>query len=396
MPRSLLILTILAVAVGAAEQQPPGLQVLISQTRKPEKKDKERLGFDRIDRKAVLGNLKIRYAGFVKPDEDDKPIQQKYGDHFFGCDFGRYRGNGGWNLWDFLQVTVRGPDGKNHAIMGRERALGFARMQEGARGILDALWELPRGADGRSPGVLGVRLVKYPQEEKWFYLEVWLDTQGWSLSNVRTSCYPYNTSKDPARARERWTATLTGDYNMEQGAAKLDPATEWALAMYNHLSQEESGCLLVLAPHEIAGLSASGTYSVAASINPRPGCTSLRLAYGYFADENYRQALPRFRRVAPAIRKRLEELDFGLDPTEIATANLDQDDFQYLLGLPTLPEKVRQQARTAWEGLQQLAAQAHQRKLTHGEERRLADLAQAAREAHRALRQAWLNNLPLD
>ncbi|MFQ6097619.1 MAG: hypothetical protein ACE5O2_07820, partial [Armatimonadota bacterium] len=109
------ILVLLAAASGAAAKDQ--IQVLVQETRRPEKRDPERLGFDRISRSVRMANLRLSYDAYVRPDQDDLPIQKKYGDHFFGCEFGRYRGNGGWDLWNFLRVTVADPQGNKHAII---------------------------------------------------------------------------------------------------------------------------------------------------------------------------------------------------------------------------------------------------------------------------------------
>lgn len=387
------ILVLLAAASGPAAKDQ--IQVLVQETRRPEKRDPERLGFDRISRSVRMANLRLSYDAYVRPDQDDLPIQKKYGDHFFGCEFGRYRGNGGWDLWNFLRVTVADPQGNKHAIIGSQRQRGFFKMQEGARGVADVVWELPRGADGKSPGGLAIRAIKRPDWEQWFAVEVSLESaKGWCLAEIISSCYPYNTSKDPNAPRERWVATKLRDVQMTDQWTDLAPSAEWALMEYNHLSQEEAGCLLVCDPNEVSALAVSGTYAIRTRVTPRPGRTTCHFAFGYFAGQHYREAFAEFQAQAADILRFMRQIKWSVRPRDIFDPSLHREDFDYLAGLTALSSDLRARARSVSDELLALWGRDGDRRLPRADERRYQRLAREYRDLHRAMRAEWLKVLP--
>ena len=396
LPGALACAALIVLCVGAPRVcADDAIQVLIDEQRSAEKTDPQRTGFDRVTRTVRMANVGFRYEAYVRPAEADRPIDEKYGDHFLGCEFGRYRGNGGWDLWNFLRVTVIDADGKPHPIIGHERQVGFVRMQEGDRGVADALWELPRGTDGKPAGLLALRIIKRPDWEEWFGLEVAVEApEGWSLGDITASCYPYNTSKDPNAPRERWVATQIRDLQTTDQWIDCVPNAEWAFMLYNRLSQENAGCLLVCDPDELRGLAVSGTYAVMTRATPKPGQRSCRFAFGYFADEPARDALGPFQAQAPDIVRFLRQVDWSVRPKDIRDLTAHRQDFDDLAGLDALPADLRAQARTVGEELYALWGATGDRKLTRPEERRYAETARRYQDLHEAMQSEWLKVLP--
>ncbi len=382
---------LLASVVWAQPAQP--ILARVSETRKPETQDPERVGYDRVRREVALDNLIAKYEAFVKPDADDQPIAAKYADHFFGLDFGRIAGNGGWDLWDFVAPTVVSPDGRTCPIMGVERQRGLNVLAEGQTAVADFLWELPRGAGGQSPGLLGVRYLKRAGETYWAYVEIWIaGAQGWSLGSVTFSSYPYNTSKTMDAARERWVATNTRELPTADTDTALDPGTEWALMLHNRLSQEDGGCLMVLDPEEVSGLAVAGTYPVQPKLTPRPGRRSLRVAIGYWEGRHWREELPIFRQEAPGVRERLVAMPFSLTANQIWDSAVAREDYEYLLGETQIPQELRDRARQAWQALEQARGTGDQ-PLSREEELAFVQLTRQCRELHRQMQIAWLENI---
>lgn len=374
-----------------AEPQPVLARTM--ETREPETRDPERVGYDRVRRELALDNLIARYEAFVKPDADDQPIATKYADHFFGLDFGRMEGNGGWDLWSFVAPTVVSPEGRLCPIMGVERQRGLNVLAEGQTAVADFLWELPRDAEGRSPGLLGVRYLKQAGDTYWAFVEIWLaGAPGWSLGPVTFSSYPYNTAKTMDAARERWVATNTRELPTADTDTTLDPGTEWALMLHNRLSQEDGGCLMVLDPQEMTSLTVAGTYAVQPKVVPRPGQRSLRVAVGYWSDRHWCQELPVFRQEAPNIRERLVGIQFSLTANQIWDSTVAQEDYEYLLGQTQIPQELRDQARRAWEALKQARGTGDE-PLSREGELALVELTRQCQELHRRMRVAWLENI---
>jgi hypothetical protein len=392
-----LLLTVLVGAAVAglaqAETSPGPILARAMETRKPEQTDPERVGYDRVRREVGLDNLMADYEAFVKPDADDQPIEKKYADHFLGLDFGRLVGNGGWDLWDFVRPTVIAPDGTTHPIMGVERQRGLNVLAEGQEAVVDFLWELPRDSGGKSPGLLGVRFLKRAGDPEWVYLELWLaGAPGWSLGPATFSCYPCNTSKTMDAARERWVSTLTRELPSQNAPTALDPSSEWAFMLHNHLSQEDGGCLMVLDPETLEKLTVAGTYNITPTPTPRAGTRSLRVACGYWAERHWRDELPRFRQEAPQVRERLRQAQFSLSASRIWDSTVAREDYEYLLGLAWLPEGLRDEARQAWTELQRARGPGDQ-PLPHEGELAFLETAQRCQTLHRRLQEAWLEDL---
>lgn len=393
MGRTLLISGCLLLASGLWADSAPPILARVTETRQPETRDPERAGYDRVRREVALDNLIAKYEAFVKPDADDQPIAAKYADHFFGLDFGRIAGNGGWDLWDFVNPTVVSPEGRTCRLMGVERQRGLNVLAEGQTAVADFLWELPRDAAGQSPGLLGVRYLKRAGETYWAYVEIWIaGAPGWTLGPVTFSSYPYNTSKTREAARERWVATNIRELATTDTDTALDPGAEWGLMLHNRLSQEDGGCLMVLDPEEVSALAVAGTYPVQPKLTPRPGRRSLRVAIGYWADRHWRQELPIFRQEAPGVRDRLVAMQFSLTANQIWDSAVAQEDYEYLLGETQIPQELRDRARQAWQALEQARGTGDQ-PLSREEEMTFLHLTRQCRELHRAMQLAWLENI---
>ena len=69
-----------------------------------EKRDSAR-NLPEITRKLYFHEGVLTLSHFTS--DGKTPVQKKWGDYFFGLEFGRPpRSNGGWNLWDFFACLI--------------------------------------------------------------------------------------------------------------------------------------------------------------------------------------------------------------------------------------------------------------------------------------------------
>jgi hypothetical protein len=187
-------------------------------------------------------------------------------------------------------------------------------------------------------------------------------------------------------------STLTRELQTQDTPTTLDPATEWAFMLHNHLSQEEGGCLMVLDPETVDKLAVAGTYNITPTLTPRPGTRSLRVACGYWGKRHWREQLPAFRQEATQVGERLRQAQFSLSASRIWDSTVAREDYEYLLGLSSLPEGLRSEARQAWDQLQQVSGAGTQ-PLPHEGELAFLEVARRCQALHRRLQETWLENL---
>jgi len=250
----------------------------------------------------TVDGLRLDYKASHRPSPGTAARAVERGQPFlFGCSFGRY-GNGGWNIWKFLDATVATTAGSFDAISRYVLDEAFL-FEEGARAIAEFRWP----CDAGRTSALAVRILKLPEFDRWFFLRVSVEGEA-SLSGAAVSCYPGNTSGPPER--ERWAAGPGRAFNLHDGTAALT-AVDAAAAFYNRCAQKEFGNLLVFLPEQIGAISASGTYGVLVRLSPKGGVRTVCLALGYFRGEDSAAALARFFGGESArVRRALESIDW--------------------------------------------------------------------------------------
>jgi hypothetical protein len=204
------------------------------------------------------------------------------------------------------------------------------------------VWPLPAAEGLAEPGRLAVRIIKAPEEPTWFHLEARIEGEpGTQITQVRVGAYPFITSGPPER--QRWVSTLTSAYQMTDQLQAIDPGTEWGVVLHNKVVQEEGGCLFVFNPRQVEGARAGGTYNVSLHMDATPGTQAMQFAFGYFWDEDYAQAVERFRPLAPQVLDRLKALDWSVGCDEAQWAKLSAE-----MGELLTHEAVRQGFEAQW------------------------------------------------
>ncbi|MBI3922949.1 MAG: hypothetical protein HY318_16125 [Armatimonadetes bacterium] len=314
--------------------------VKLQESRSKVENDDLRKGLEAVDRKLQVDNLSMWYHRLVDPQNGDQVKLFSYGDYFMNCRFGGV-GNGGWDMEYFLQVEVGYPNGPSWNLVSDVLQQGMYVFEQKDRALVDLVWPVPPppGKEGNG-GTLLVRLVKQPGGTRWAYLQVELQpTQGASLQRVRVSGYPGNTAGPPER--ERRAKTSKQDGNLQAGATlELNPAEEWAVAMYNRNAEEQEANLAVFLPEEVRSAHVSGVYSVGLDLFPVAGTETLHVALGFYTGTPSAEGNAGFLKEAPKIMDFLSSLKWQPDFARMVDVDSTTREYQPLLKLPGVSDRI--------------------------------------------------------
>lgn len=239
---------------------------------------KNQQGENLNERTLEMDNLRIDYRA-VFQETDRRVIRGK--DFLLGCNFGR-RGNGGWNIWHFLSVKTK----KDNQIFSLEteslpRNIYVLKKTEEI-GLAEIYWE--------GENTLAVKIQKLASLPRWFFLKIETSIP---IFQVVVSAYPGETTGPPER--ERWCAFPSQAYNLHQETGKK-VADDDSVVLYNRYGgyQDRYGNFLVFLPEEIEDCKVKGTYGVSIELTPKKDARQLRLALGYFYDDDRDRALHDF------------------------------------------------------------------------------------------------------
>ncbi len=387
------LIALLAATTASWAVEPVDVSVERDEHKETDKKKENRLGFLRIRRVLKMDNLQIRYEAYVH-EEDRTPYHEQYADWFLGCDFGRFHGNGGWNRWDFLNVTITSPEGDSYSVVPSQPLDDFVIVEESDRALADMCWPTPPS------GTLCVRVMKLPGDKEWAFLEVGIDGETDSaLSSIAISSYPYNTSKTGDQPRQRWVTTLMSEYEMTDQPRDISAADEWALIMHNKLSQEDGGVTLLLDPTEISSLQVYGTYPVYARFTPAEGVKYVHIGMSYFDGERYDAVAERMREEGSAWLKRMRGLDFSAHPAPGPNRQEAEEDIRWLLRFPAIAEEFGQKMQDAQNHEADLTSALQKAsdtgvRVDRSLERDLGFARRDLSDLHRAMQRRWLELLP--
>lgn len=223
------------------------------------------------ERRLEVENLKINYK-VIFDNESKKPIIKKWGDFFLGCEFGR-RGNGGWDIWNFLSVRV-GKDGKLIDLV-REYLIKniYILEKNNERVVSEIYWE------GETQ--LSVKILKYKNIKNWFFMEI---ESSIPIEGISLSAYPGETTGPPER--ERWCKFKSGSYNLYQGEGKMKEG-DFYVILFNKYGgyQDRYGNFLIFLPEEVSDCKVRGTYGVTIEIIPKKNLKRIKFGIGYFYDK---------------------------------------------------------------------------------------------------------------
>lgn len=380
------LLVIIALITSGAAHAQDLIAASIKEEMLPQK-DAGREGLVIVKRSLTLGNAAFRYQQLIDPAQQNKPVVQRYGDYFLGCDFPR--GTWNWDLQYFLDVTVTRPGEKPFIANRATLQEGTYILQQGQRGVADMVWPLP--ADGAAAaGRLAIRFLKTPDHPAWMTIRVSLeDAPGAAITRIALSSYPTVTS-GPAE-RQRWATTPTRALQMASQPVPLNVADEWALVLHNRYAHEEGGCLIVMDPDQFESGEIGGTYAVSPRFNTR-SLQSVSFTIGYFWDTRYDKAAAAFLAEAPQRLQRLRATDWAV-PVDLTGWQKEQAEMAEVLALVPESTKEAQQWGQLQVEMDALAGRLRAGGATDADSRRFVLLSRQAAALREALYEPALQAL---
>ena len=205
--------------------------------------------------------------------EGERTVRKAWGDHFFGLRLGYSPKNGGWSIWDFLDVYVRNDEGRMVDALSASRPVLFAGYSAGGADFLAAEWLQP---DGRR---LKLLFAAYPSHRDWLFVRV--DLGGAKVERIDFNAYPGNAAVP--EGRERHFATLENDWILNKESAAFKPKTSSAL-LYSRYVDERFGNKIVFDERFIESVTVPRTASkISVRFKPAEDAKAAVFALGYFA-----------------------------------------------------------------------------------------------------------------
>lgn len=212
----------------------------------------------------------LEYRGELSAQ--DAPLKDK----LFGLSFQRPPNtNGGWDLWNFLNVTLHAnnlaiPIIQNHLLDSAEILENESRM------LIRFLWKIPE-----SESSLRVYLAWYPEQPDWVFLKIQADGERSFIDQVRLSAFPGNSAGPPER--ERWFATESLVRSLSTRMQPIPPETQ-GITFFNKYAQKNAGCLLVIGNACPTALNVEGVYATVAKVDFASGTREATFALGGFVN----------------------------------------------------------------------------------------------------------------
>ncbi len=230
---------------------------------------------EKTDRKICLPNATLRYLT-QSPIGKKKVIKEKWGDYFFGLEFGRKRGtNGGWSLWNFMQTWIK--------VDGKVESPAFLPdniFVSDKSGKVMASFQWP--ASGGSKAKLTLDILSLPSCKDWLFFKIAVSGDA-SLSKISLHCYPGNS--DRPKERERIAVTKNNLFNLSKKQTNFIPKSP-GLILGSSYRQEDCACLVVFENEKIKELLIP---RCSTGVGPRflmkPDVKEFMFALGYFIDK---------------------------------------------------------------------------------------------------------------
>ncbi|MBR2983403.1 MAG: hypothetical protein IKC80_09285 [Kiritimatiellae bacterium] len=216
--------------------------------------------------------------------EGDRIVKKAWGDHFFGLKLGYSPKNGGWSIWDFLNVHVRNAEGRTVDALSASRPSLFAGYSADGADFLAAEWLAPEGKR------LKLLFASYPSHRDWLFVRV--DLGGAKVERIDFNAYPGNAAVP--EGRERHFATRENDWILNKEAASFKPASSSAL-LYSRYVDERFGNKIVFDERFIESVSVPKTASmISVRFKPAEDAEAAVFALGYFAHKEPSDQVTRF------------------------------------------------------------------------------------------------------
>ncbi|MEI6424869.1 MAG: hypothetical protein WCP55_21820, partial [Lentisphaerota bacterium] len=166
----------------------------------------------------LFENGKIRYVTLTEKGKNEI-LYSKYGDYFFGLEFGRPAGsNGGWDFWNFLNANPAGRSANVLATFAAEK-VNIIKLNDCT--MAEFIW--PLSADGND-GKVFMKVMQFPSHKDWLFINLKIDHSSLvpDLGTIAFAAYPGNSDKP--RERELWLATKEKNYCLSKNATSFTPA----------------------------------------------------------------------------------------------------------------------------------------------------------------------------
>ena len=269
--RALLSLLSAAAALSAAAKVD-----VVHKTGLPDKRDG-------VEREQFLGNFDACSIAAEYSLKDGSLFKKQWGDYFFRLRLGYSPKNGGWSMWDFLQVYVRTSAGVVNALE-KSRPVLFSGYSASGADFLAAEWEVEEGKR------LKLRFAAFPSHPDWLFLRVGLSDV--PVVRVGLSAYPGNAAVP--EGRERHLATKERDWCLNVEGADFRPSSPLVL-LYSRYVDDRFGNKLVFDPSGIESIRVGRTAGgISLSCIPAKGADAATFAFGYFAHKTPDDQLTRF------------------------------------------------------------------------------------------------------
>ena len=253
----------------------------VDAVRKPHQPDK-REGFER---EIFRGNFEACSFNleYTLDKKDGAIVKKAWGDYFFGLRLGYSPKNGGWSIWDFLQVYAKTKAGVVN-VLEKARPVLFSGYSAGGADFIALDW-LTEGERR-----LKLRFVTYPSHRDWLFLRV--DFGDIPIQRIVLGAFPGNAAA--AEGRERHIASREHDWNLSADAAEFTPVSPFLL-LYSRYVDDRFGNKLVYRPEQIGKIRA-GKASAYIGLNlfPKDGATTMDFAFGFFAHKEPGDQIVRF------------------------------------------------------------------------------------------------------
>lgn len=207
----------------------------------------------------------------------------RWGDFFFGLDFGRH-GNGSWDGWNFLQVTSL--EGKRPVnVISRSLPDSVSLLALAGEQLADLTWK-----DGEQRS-LHLQIRKFSHYPDYLFFRVRLQGSGWQSPEVSVAAYPGNSDQPPER--ERWAAIREESFPLAAAAREILPQSD-GLALFNKYRYAEFGNLLVFDHRSVSSLLLPKTnYHVRVIMRPRDPA-EFCFALSFFKEKPAAEIVERF------------------------------------------------------------------------------------------------------
>lgn len=227
-------------------------------------------------------------------------VKEKWGDYFFGLPHGTIN-NGGWCVWNFLEVFSVSPDGKEYNVLSAKPAVNAGQMRVDSGQMAELTWD----------GGLSLRMIQCDGNGKWLFARLkWQETQ--SVRRILLRAWPGGTHWI-APGRERHLICNGKDYYDAKNNQTIPFETHKynAVVLYNRNYSERNGNFLVFQGQNAQSLSVTPGDQNTVTLTFIPQGNEFNFALGYFLNEDSAEAAQRFTiEQFPGIANTLETVEW--------------------------------------------------------------------------------------